>query len=242
MPLTKQQELNPCRRLVPAVCLLTVKGIFITFEGIEGSGKTTQLKLVSEYLEKKGVDFVLTREPGGTPIGDKIRAILLDSGNSKMAPVAELLLYAAARNQHIAEVIGPALGKGRIVLCDRYADATEAYQGVARRIDPKIITAIHQIATDGLNPDLTLLFDCPARVGLNRARSRNERNKNAGSFDRFEREEMDFHERVREGYLSIAKAEPDRVRIIDAEKGIQENHRLIIKIIEDALLHYPIHP
>lgn len=211
---------------------LKVRGMFITFEGIEGSGKTTQIKLLAESFENKGEKVVLTREPGGTDIGDKIRAILLDPANCRMTELTELFLYAAARNQHINEVIRPAIDEGRIVLCDRYADATEAYQGAARKIDSKIIEEIRLIATDGLKPDLTILLDLSAEEGLLRARSRNERHSLEAKEGRFEAEESLFHERVREGYLAIARKEPGRVKVVNASRHNSLIHQEILAIVQ----------
>lgn len=201
-----------------------MNGCFITFEGIEGCGKTTQICLLDEYLQKKGYVTVLTREPGGTIIGDKIRQILLDPQNKMMHPICELLLYAAARDQHLEELIKPALHAGKIVLCDRYADSTTAYQGAARRLDVNVLKSLHKIATGGLDPHLTILLDMPATEGLLRAKKR-------GASDRFENEKIDFHKKVREGYLAIATAEPKRVKIVDAARPIDVIHRDIIGLI-----------
>lgn len=198
-----------------------MKGKFITFEGIEGCGKTTQIKLLDEYLRKNGYGTLLTREPGGTEIGDKIRRILLDSANKKMHPITELLLYGASRSQHIEELIRPALADGKIVLCDRYSDSTTAYQGAARRLDLKKLDEMDKIATSSLKPDLTIVIDITAKEGLGRATRR-------GIPDRLEQENLDFHERVREGYLAIAKKEPDRVLVVDGSKDIETVHKNII--------------
>ena len=212
-----------------------MKGTFITFEGIEGCGKTTQIKLLAEALRGDGRDIVLTREPGGTTIGERIRSVLLDSAHRQMAPIAELLLYAAARNQHVEEVIIPSLEAGKTVLCDRYADATTAYQGAAREIDPEVLRAVHDVATEGLWPKLTVLLDLPASEGLGRARDRNLRDAEASREDRFEREAMDFHERVRTGYLAIAKREPKRFAVIDASGKAEEVQGRIHKAVYDFL-------
>lgn len=212
-----------------------MKGKFITFEGIEGSGKTTQIRLLSDVLRGDGLDIVLTREPGGTTIGERIRSVLLDSTHKSMAPIAELLLYAAARNQHVEEVILPAVEAGKIILCDRYADATTAYQGAARELDPSILKDVHRIATEGLWPDLTVLLDLPASEGLGRARDRNRKSAEAAREDRFEREALDFHERVRAGYLAIAKEEPNRCRVVDATGDVEELHSKIRKVVYDFL-------
>lgn len=214
---------------------MPMKGTFITFEGIEGCGKTTQIKLLAEALRCDGRDIVLTREPGGTTIGERIRSVLLDSAHRQMAPIAELLLYASARNQHVEEVIIPSLEAGKTVLCDRYADATTAYQGAARNIDPGVLKAVHDVATEGLWPSLTVLLDLPASEGLGRAMDRNLRDAEASREDRFEREALDFHERVRAGYLAIAKEEPKRFAVIDASGKVDEVQKRIRKAVYDFL-------
>jgi dTMP kinase len=205
-----------------------MKGKFITFEGIEGCGKTTQIKLLDEHLQKNGYKTLLTREPGGTEIGDKIRQILLDPSNKKMCPTAELLLYGASRAQHIEELINPALFDGKIVLCDRYSDSTTAYQGAARRLDLEKLDEMDKIATSSLKPDLTIVIDISARDGLKRATKR-------GQPDRLEQEKLDFHERVRKGYLNIAKKEPNRVLVVDGNKDIGTVHRNIIAGFEKII-------
>lgn len=202
-----------------------MKGKFITFEGIEGCGKTTQIKLLDEYLRRNGHKTLLTREPGGTEIGDKIRQILLDPQNKKMHPITELLLYGASRSQHIEELIRPALLEGKMVLCDRYSDSTTAYQGAARRLDLKKLDEMDKIATSSLKPDLTIVIDVAAKDGLSRATKR-------GSPDRLEQEKLDFHERVREGYLSIAKKEPNRVLVVDGSRDIDTVHKKIVNQLE----------
>jgi len=212
-----------------------MKSSFITFEGIEGCGKSTQIRLLWDRLAKDGVDALLTREPGGTRIGERIRAVLLDASHQGMTPVTELMLYAAARHQHVEEVIEPALKAGRMVLCDRYADATTAYQGAARRVDPELIKSIHKIATGGLTPDLTILLDLPAKEGLSRAIARNARDGTEPGHDRFEREELAFHERVREGYLAIARSEPKRVIVVDALGTKEELHEKIFALVTKKL-------
>lgn len=201
-------------------------GYFITFEGIEGCGKTTQIRLLAEALKKNGKPVRLTREPGGCPISDKIRTILLDAGNSEMTASTELLLYAAARAQHINEIISPALLRGEIVLCDRFTDATLAYQGFGRGLDLNLIKSLSDTATCGCSPDLTILIDCPAETGLQRAIARIE----AGSAsdcnhlreERFEKESLEFHRRVRDGYLQLAAEHPGRFIIIDGTGSIEE--------------------
>jgi dTMP kinase len=190
-----------------------VRGGFITFEGIEGSGKTTQIGLLSQALHARSIAHVLTREPGGTPAGDRIRGLLLDPA-TRLAPLAELLLYAAARAEHLERLIRPALAAGRMVLCDRYLDATRAYQGAGRGLPLAWIEAIHQVEPLRLAPDTTLLLDLDPALGLERARGRNARARHDEG--RFEAEDLPFHVRVRDGYLALAKAEPERFRVIDA--------------------------
>jgi dTMP kinase len=187
---------------------------FITFEGIEGSGKTTQLLRLLEHLQKLGHQVVATREPGGCQISDAIRSLLLDPENNIMASQTELLLYSAARAQHVAEIIRPALKEGKIVLCDRFADATTVYQGAGRGLDMMQLETINKYAADGLTPDLTLLLDYPAEEGLQRARARNHIG-NLESEGRFELEALSFHQRIRQGYLDLATKE-ERVHIINA--------------------------
>ena len=193
--------------------------MFVTFEGIEGSGKTTQLQRVAAHLRAQGKTCIVTKEPGGTPVADRIRAILLDSA-SEIDPVAEVLLFAASRRQNTMTVIKPALARGDVVLCDRYTDATLAYQGFGRRIDLDRLRRLNEWATAGLVPDITLLFDIPEEVGLTRARSRNA--VAAEDEGRFEAEDLRFHRSVREGYLALAKAEPKRFRVIEASGSVDD--------------------
>ena len=195
-------------------------GYFITFEGVEGCGKTTQIKLLSELLTTREMRVVLTREPGGCPIADKIRAILLDAENRTMSPLAELMLYAAARAQHVTEVIYPALEAGKIVLCDRFCDATVAYQSFGRGIDRSVINNLNTQACQGVSPDLTVLVDCDPAVGLERANRRIEATSGPRE-ERFELEALAFHHRVRDGYLQLAADQPDRFLIIDGSDSIE---------------------
>lgn len=194
---------------------------FITFEGIEGCGKTTQMKLITDCLLENGYQAVMTREPGGCPIADKIRDILLDAANSKMVPLAELFLYAAARAQHVSEVITPALDAGKVVLCDRFTDATVAYQGYGRQLDLALIDHLNHLAAGQVHPHLTILLDCPVEVGISRAMSRIGAAKGAKE-ERFERESLLFHSRVRDGYLKLAAAEPDRFIVIDGNRSVRD--------------------
>lgn len=203
-----------------------MSGIFITFEGIEGSGKSTQIKRLHDYLVHAGYQTVITREPGGTAIGDEIRQILLNTANTAMTPVTELLLYVAARAQHAAERIRPAIASGHIVLCDRYADATSAYQGAARAIKPDTLRYLHQLATHNLTPDITFLLDLPVDAGLERAAARSASGEKKA--DRLDQETRQFHARVREGYLAIASQERERFRIIDATQSIDTIYNDIV--------------
>ena len=205
--------------------------MFITIEGIEGSGKTTQIKYLVEYFESQGKQCVTTREPGGTAIGNKIRSILLDPESKDIEPTAELLLYMADRAQHINSVVKPALAAGRIVLCDRYFDATVVYQGFARGLDIDIITRLHAILFDDLKPDHTLLLDLAPGVGLARAWKQLNSGQRANGESRFEEETLAFHEKVRNGYLELARREPDRFRIIDATRDAQQVQADIQKVL-----------
>ncbi len=211
-----------------------MKGVFVTFEGIEGSGKSTQIGLLADYLTTLGRPVTLTREPGGTPIGDQVRKILLDPASKGLDPVAELLLYTASRVQHLREVILPALEKGRVVLCDRFSDATLAYQGHGRGLDIDMIRALDRIVTGGRLPDLTILLDIGAAAGLARARGRNS-SRQLEHEGRFENEEAAFHHRVREGYLALAKEQPERFRVVDASRSPDEVGQEIREIVDDML-------
>lgn len=203
---------------------------FITFEGIEGCGKSTQVQLLARRLADDGYTVRLTREPGGCPIADQIRQILLDAGNSAMTPLAELLLYAAARAQHVREVIAPALAAGEIVICDRFTDATVAYQGYGRKLDLPVIEQLNRLAAEEVRPDLTVLLDCPVEVGLERAISRINGTQGARE-ERFELESRQFHERVRAGYLHLAQQEPARFAVIDGAAGIDKTATAIAAVV-----------
>jgi dTMP kinase len=211
-----------------------MKGTFITFEGIEGSGKSTQIALLANYLTARGVRHVLTREPGGTLIGDQVRKILLDPANRSLDPAAELLLYAASRAQHLREIIMPALADGTNVLCDRFSDATLAYQGYGRGLDIEMIRSLDRIVTAGMRPDLTLLFDIEAVSGIARARGRNN-SRGLEAEARFENEELAFHERVRQGYLTLVAQEPERIRVVDASSSPEVIQAKVRKIVDERL-------
>lgn len=187
------------------------KGNFVTLEGPEGAGKTTQVKLLSKELARIGIEHVITRDPGGTPLGKQIRRILLSTGN-QVAPMAELLLYQADRAQHVSELILPSLEAGKLVICDRFIDSTVAYQGYGRKLDLELINTLNQMSTQGLVPQLTILFDIESGDGLSRL--------HPGGHDRMEREDIEFHKRVRSGYKKIAKENPDRFETLDASKAL----------------------
>jgi dTMP kinase len=208
--------------------------LFITFEGVEGSGKTTQIGRLKRYLAKRGIPCKVTREPGGCPIGERVRKILLNPNHQEMTPLSELLLYEASRAQHMKEVIKPLLKKGGVILCDRFSDASIAYQGYGRKVDLKLVERLNRLSSQGVKPDLTLLLDCPSDVGIKRALQRNEALKKEKE-DRFEREKFQFHQRVRRGYLSIAKKEPDRVKVIDTREGEEKVFEKIRRIVDDFL-------
>lgn len=209
--------------------------MFITLEGIEGSGKSTQLPHIRDFLERSGRPCVVTREPGGTPEGRRIRSILLDPESRSLAPRAELLLYAADRVQHVERVVMPALAAGKIVLCDRYVDATVVYQGVARGLGTDLVESLHRLLLDGLTPDLTLLFDLPSRTGLARAWQDLDRGGRSTEESRFEAEHLAFHERVRAGYLALARKEPGRFRVIDAARPEERVREAVIDVVAKKL-------
>ncbi len=208
---------------------------FITFEGVEGSGKSTQVKLLGKYLTGKNIPVLLTQEPSGTPIGQKIGDILFNRGHQAMCPETELFLFCAARAQHVREVVWPALKEGKYVLCDRFSDATFAYQAAGRGLDLDFIRTINNYCAERLKPDLTLLFDLPVETGLQRAGQRDIKLKDPSVADRFEKEKLDFHSRVRQGYLSLCAAEPGRFRVIDAARTVdmiaQDTRRHVMAFI-----------
>jgi dTMP kinase len=208
---------------------------FITIEGGDGSGKTTQLKTLERYLSERGKPCLSTREPGGTSVGKLLRKVLLETGKQRITPATELFLYLADRAQHIHEVIIPALEQGRIVLCDRHTDSTLAYQGYGRGIDLELLRRLNDMASQGIKPDLTLLLDCPVEIGLSRTAQRRSQIGAGQGEDRFEREKLEFHERVRTGFLELARAEPDRFRIINAAGSSQAVAEAIKNIIDEFL-------
>lgn len=202
------------------------RGRFLTFEGIDGCGKTTQIELFARYLQEQGLPFLTTREPGGTPLGDRIRDLLLARQNTEMEPRTELLLMFAARAQHVAQVIRPALERGYLVLSDRFTDASLAYQGYGRGLNRRLIAQLHDVACGRLKPDLTLVIDIDPETSLQRARRRNA--FSASNEGRFEQEAQEFHRRVRRGYRALARQERRRIRLIPGEGTVNEVHNLIV--------------
>jgi dTMP kinase len=204
---------------------------FITFEGIEGCGKTTQIRMAGDDLSRRRIPVLVTEEPGGAALGKHIRKLLLNQGECRIDAKAELLLFAAARAQHVHEVIRPALAADRVVLCDRFFDATLAYQGFGRGLNLEFIKSLNHFSAAALAPDLTILFDLPVEVGLGRAIDRIAHIRGAPREDRFEREERAFHQKIRDGYLSLAKEEPGRFRVIDASQDVQAIHQEVCAMI-----------
>ncbi len=203
-------------------------GIFITVEGTDGSGKTTQIKLMEEYFKGKGYEVVLSREPGGTKVSEMIRDLVLDPANTDIAPVTEMILYAAARAQHVAQVIKPAVEAGKIVICDRFVDSSYAYQGCGRGVDLKIVADVNRVAIDGMIPDMTFFLDVDPELAL-------RRRVNATGADRIEQEKIDFHRRVYEGYKNMALLFPDRIKTIDANKSIKDISFQINEYLKELL-------
>ncbi|MDR0276330.1 MAG: dTMP kinase [Paucimonas sp.] len=205
-----------------------MSGLFITLEGPEGAGKSTNRDYLAGLLRDRGLDVLLTREPGGTPLAERIRELLLAPSEERMDADTELLLVFAARAQHLAEVIRPALARGAVVLCDRFTDATYAYQGGGRGLSVERIATLERFVQDGLQPDLTLLFDLPVEVGLSRAAAR-------GRLDRFEQEGQAFFEAVRQAYLARAKADPQRYRLLDAAQPLAAVQQSLGGLVEQIV-------
>jgi dTMP kinase len=215
------------------------RGKFITLEGLDGTGKSTQLRKLAAVLRAAGHEVIETREPGGTATGEKIRRVLLDSGTAGLSPQSEMALMFASRAQHIAEVIEPALAHGQIVLCDRFTDSTEAYQGSGRKLGSADVLELHRLLCGNLRPDLTILLDSNPAASVGRARRRNRRTSKsahrAHDENRFEQETRAFFARVREGYLAIAKREPQRVVVIDASGTPAQTHEKIVEVVRRKL-------
>ena len=203
--------------------------MFITFEGPDGSGKTTQLDLLVPVLAGKGIDLIRTREPGGTEIGDQIRSVIMDMKNKSMYPRTEILLFCASRAQLVGELIRPSLKEGKVVLCDRYADSILAYQGYGHGLDKEALIRLLDFATGGLKPDLTLLFDIPAKAGLRRRLANHE------EWNRMDDYALQFHERVRNGYLEMAEKEPERWVIINADRPKEAVHEEVVSVLTEKL-------
>ncbi len=201
-------------------------GIFITLEGPEGAGKTTNREFLAAELERQGYKVVLSREPGGTELAEKIRQLLLDQHQEPMAVDTELLLMFAARAQHLQQLILPALAAGNVVLCDRFTDATYAYQGYGRGLELEKIAQLEQFVQGSLRPDLTLLFDLPVEEGMARAKQR-------GRLDRFEQEDIEFFQRVRQGYLQLAAEQPQRYMVLDAAKSLEQVRQQLVPILHE---------
>ena len=209
---------------------------FVTFEGGDGTGKTTQIRALENYLVSQGRLCLVTREPGGTELGAMLRRVLLEAGGAPIASASELFLYLADRAQHVREVIMPAVAAGKIVLCDRFTDSTLAYQGYGRGLDLALLRQFNSVADDGTRPDLTLLLDCPVAVALSRTATRLAQSQaNTPKEDRFEREKLQFHEKVRSGFLALARQEPERFRVVDAAQPAADVSLAIRKIIDEAL-------
>lgn len=215
---------------------MSARGLFITVEGGEGVGKSTNMAFLEEHLVSRGVELVTTREPGGSRVGEDIRALLLEVGDENVCPMAELLLIFAARAQHIHTLIEPALAAGKWVLCDRFTDATYAYQGGGRGLDKEAVAALERLVQGQLRPDYTILLDAPVSVGMARARGR-------GELDRFEREELEFFERVRGAYLELAEQSSGRYQVVDARVSLQEVQRQLSKVCNELITCWGVrHP
>ena len=208
-------------------------GLFITFEGPDGSGKSTQIELVADFLRRKGYDVYCTREPGGSAIGDQIRDVLHDVKNTEMSSRTEILLYSASRAQLVEQIILPRLAQGDVVLCDRYADSTYAYQGYGRQLDFATLRTITEFATQNLKPDLTIYLDLEVETGLQRKVEANAAGE--GEWNRMDQLKIDFHQRVRSGYLEMAKNEPDRWLVVNASGTIEDINRSICDRLEKVL-------
>jgi len=217
------------------------EGKFITLEGLDGCGKTTQTNLLAEMLRSHAIDVTVTREPGGSALGEAIRGLLLDSATRNLSPRAELAMMFAARAQHIQEVILPALKAGRWVLCDRFTDSSEAYQGGGRELGTDMAMQLHRTICGGLHPEMTILLDADISISLSRARSRADSNPASGTRDeaRFEKESQEFFTRVRSSYLAIARREPDRVVLIDAKRPVEAIHDDIAVAVKKRFFTVP---
>ncbi len=210
-----------------------LKGLFITFEGGEGAGKSTQIQYLDESLRARGYETVVTREPGGSPGAEAVRHVLLSGAAEEYGVRMEAILFAAARIDHVEELIRPAVEAGRIVLCDRFMDSTRVYQGVTGNLEPEFIRTLERVAINGMIPDLTIILDLPAEVGL--ARAQNRRGTGNGEPDRYEREAVSVHEKRREAFLDLARAEPDRCRVVDGNQPADAIARDVEKLVLDLI-------
>lgn len=215
-----------------------MQGLFITFEGGEGAGKSTQIARLAEHLRASGDDVLVTREPGGSPGAEAVRHVILSGAAEPFGPAMEALLFAAARNDHVEQVMRRALKSGRTVLCDRYIDSSRVYQGVTGDLDPDLMRVIEQMAINGLMPDLTIILDLPAEVGLQRANAR----RGAGTADRFEKETIDLHHKRRDAYLAIASEEPERCKVVAADRPAGEIAREIAALFDELKASRGIKP
>lgn len=210
----------------------------MTFEGGEGTGKSTQIRLLADRLRRMGVDILVTREPGGSPGAEAVRHVLLSGAAEEYGTRMEAMLFAAARNDHVEEVIRPALKSGAVVLCDRFLDSSRVYQGITGNLEPSFIQSLERVAVDGVMPDCTIILDLPAAEGLRRARARAAAEPRTAEPDRFEKEELDTHEKRREAFLDIADQEPLRCRVVDASGAAEAIAEKVFSIVEPLL---PIH-
>ncbi len=208
--------------------------MFITFEGIEGSGKSTQSRLIDQWFRQNNYKVLLSKEPGGCSLGAKIRQILLSQESQDLTSKAELFLYLADRAQHVSQVIKPALSQGSIVIVDRYIDSTIVYQGYGRGIDVNLLQILNELAISGLKPDLTFLLDLPVEVGLNRAKSRNMDQDKVQIEGRFEAEDVEFHKRIRKGYLEIADLDKNRIKVVDGTNTVEDISREVLGIVQST--------
>lgn len=215
--------------------MVEAKGVFVTFEGGEGAGKSTQIRRLAKSLEQAGHDVLVTREPGGSAGAEAVRHVLLSGGAESFGVRMEAMLFAAARNDHVEQVIRPALAEGRVVLCDRFIDSSRVYQGITGNLDAAFVDSLEEIAIDGVRPDMTMILDLPAEVGLARARKRGEAEAASAGPDRFEKEEVDVHEKRRLAFREIAESAPQRCRVIDAQQSEDEVAAAIFEAVNQLL-------
>jgi dTMP kinase len=211
------------------------QGLFVTFEGGEGTGKSTQIRLLADRLRRRGVDVLVTREPGGSPGAEAVRHVVLSGAAEEYGTRMEAVLFAAARNDHVEEIIRPALATGAVVLCDRYMDSSRVYQGITGNLEPAFVQNLERVAINGLVPDCTIILDVPATEGIRRARQRTNAVGVPAEPDRFEKEELDTHEKRREAFLDIAEADPLRCRVVDASESPEAIAEKVLAIIEPLL-------